>query len=108
MGGVLIFIIFMINFSGTLRTIFTMAAVLVFPVSVLLIELKCKIGNTVLRFLGNISFELYMIHSLWIRVFENISNEIVIAVLVIMFSIVSAAILNIIFKYILGYLKKYM
>lgn len=74
---------------------------ILFVISVVFFSMKVKIGNKALAFLGEISFEIYMIHGLFITIFRSdkiyIDNEFVWACLVLAFTIVSGYVLHIVF-----------
>ena len=61
-------------------------------------SMKFKVGNKVLYFVGDISYELYLIHGLWIYWFRHdfayIENEMVLMVMVFAGSIISAVVLH--------------
>ncbi len=67
---------------------------LFFTFGFLFFSMKFKIGNRALSFLGSISFELYMIHGLFINFFRTdklyIKNEFLYAVMVIATSVAAA------------------
>ena len=61
---------------------------------VVLILMKCKFDNVVLRFLGKISLELYLIHNLFLTYCKSISGTGVYVLVCIVGSIVLASILH--------------
>lgn len=77
-----------------------MLATLFFTVVVLLFNMRFQNQGKCLQFVGNISFELYMLHGLFIILFRGnhiyISNDFIYAVLVIICSILSAFLMNLI------------
>lgn len=81
-----------------------------FAVAMLLTFMKIKVGNKVLKFLGAISFEMYMTQGLFIydtnRKSFPVDNDFVFALFGIVGTIVSAYILHILFSWILGKYKK--
>ena len=89
---------------------------ILFILTVLGCSMKFRIGNKVWEFLGEISYELYLIHGLWIYWFTGdfapITNEKILLILVFACAIVSAVILHKISKVLVsGYqkqLKRYM
>ncbi len=92
------------------EAIFCMIMSLVFVLGVILTSTKFKFGNKLLNFLGNISFELYMVQGLFMLIFRNdllyINNSIIWSLLVIVCSVIFAFLLNILFKFILKKYKK--
>lgn len=74
----------------------------VFIVAFVLISMKISFKNKILDFLGKISFELYMIHGLYIAIFSKIDfiseRRILFLLIVLLCSIPSAYLLNIAFK----------
>lgn len=73
-------------------------------------SMKFKVGNKVLYFIGDISYELYLVHGLWIYWFRNdfayIENEMVLLVMVFAGAIVSAVVLHKISGILVSYYKK--
>ena len=71
---------------------------ILFIFMVLGFSMKFKVGNKVLYFIGDISYELYLIHGIWIYWFRYdfvyIENEMVMMVMVFAGSIVSAVVLH--------------
>lgn len=92
--------------------IFEITTAFFFVASVLLFSTKVTIGNKILQFLGEISLETYLIHGLFIQFFRSniiyVSNEFIWSSLVLVFSVVWAWILHIIFKKILSQYKKFV
>lgn len=84
--------------------------VILFVISLVLYSMKSKIDNKILRFLGDISFEIYLIQGLFIQLFRGnriyIENEFVWAYLVLASSIAGGYILHIVFSKILAKYKQ--
>lgn len=77
-----------------------------FVLSVLLLTMKFRVGNRILRFLGNISFEIYMAHGLYILLLKDVPVRTEIPLLwcctVILCAVVSAYFLHKLFRVILS------
>ena len=90
--------------------IFSMVMSALFVLAVVLTSVRFKFGNKILNFLGNVSFELYMVQGLFMLALRNdylyIENDTVWSLLVICCSIISAFALNNFFKIILSHYKK--
>ena len=75
-----------------------------FGLMLILLLMKVKIGNPVLDFLGKISFEVYMIHGIFIQWFRsyhiNIGSDSLWAAAVIGAAIVGAFVLHMVFSFI--------
>lgn len=71
---------------------------ILFVISILLFSLKFQVGNKVLRFLGNISLEIYLSQGLFIAIFRGkiiyVQNETLWCVLVLAGTIIFAYILH--------------
>ena len=80
---------------------------ILFVTMVLVSMLKIKIGNNFLKHMGNISYELYILHQLCIRVVSNHLKNGKLGIVVIILSLVSACILRGIDKKMFGYIKKF-
>ena len=82
--------------------LFTMLTGIFFVALVMLLSLKATIGNPVLRFLGDISLETYLIHGLWIEATRSnmlyIKNDSLWAFVVVAGSVLSAFILHLAFS----------
>lgn len=74
----------------------------VFVIAFAFVCMKLRFGNPALRFLGKISMEIYFIHGLFITMFRsgaiNVENDVAYSALVIVCSVISAVILNALFK----------
>ena len=88
---------------------FQLPWVLFFVVTLLLIMMKVKFGNPVLKFLGSISLELYLIHNLFLTGFNKSNGSIaripsnsLYIVLTILVSVGFATIISGLDKYIVG------
>lgn len=68
--------------------------VIVFVFLIILMGQKVKCSNAVLRFLGEISLELYLIHNLFIGIFSKISQKTIYFTVVLLSSIAAAALLH--------------
>lgn len=81
-----------------------------FILMVLGCSMKFKVGNKVLYFIGTISYELYLIHGLWIYWFKNgafpIENELLLVGMVFLCAIASAVVLHKISGYFVTAFKK--
>lgn len=81
---------------------------IVFVTSVLLFSLKVKVGNSILKFFGEISLEIYLSHGLFMKLFRSnllyFENDFLWCVLVIVSTIVFAYFTHLLFQFIL---KKY-
>lgn len=64
------------------------------PICVVVLSMKVRFGNKILQFIGNISFELYMIHGFFISAFRFISNDVLFSTTVICVSIMAAYVLH--------------
>ncbi len=64
------------------------------PICVVVLSMKVRIGNRILQFIGNISFELYMVHGFFISAFRFISNDVLFSIAVISISIMTAYVLH--------------
>lgn len=78
--------------------------IILFVLLILLIGLKVKTGNKVLRFLGNISLEIYITHRIWIFIFEKITSPGMFIVLVTVCGIILGAVFHVIDNYAVKYL----
>lgn len=92
------------------EVIFSMMMSALFVLGIVSTSARFKFGNKILNFLGNISFELYMVQGLFMMALRNdylyIANDTVWSLLVIFFSILSAFGLNKLFKLIILKYKK--
>ncbi len=82
-------------------------AIIFFVLSVLLIMLKVKFQNRALKFLGSIALELYLVHNLFIQYLRsnsvmNVRSDSMYILLVILFSVLLAAVLHGFDRYIIG------
>ncbi len=81
-----------------------------FVISIVLFSMKVRIGNKILGFLGEISFELYMIQGLFITILRSnkfyIVNEFAWSCLVLALTIISGFVLHILFDKLLTKYKK--
>ncbi len=80
-----------------------------FVLCVLLLLLKCNIGNPVLDFIGGISLELYLCHEIFLKLFKTqlvIQNDLLYAVVAIICSVVFAKLFCMLNKLILSGYKK--
>ncbi|MGN0550980.1 MAG: acyltransferase family protein [Acutalibacteraceae bacterium] len=71
--------------------------VIFFTLFVIIVLLKFRFNNMIIKFLGNISYEIYLMHGLFMLVFTNfikVNNHIIYVVLVIAFTILSSWLLN--------------
>ena len=70
-------------------------------VCLMLVTMKLQINNPILKFLGKISFELYLIHRLIMYLFRssyiNIDNHLLWSIVVVAVSLVCAYVLNMLF-----------
>jgi len=80
--------------------------VIFFVLLMLLIGLKFKIGNWVLKFLGDISLELYLIHYLFFSIFSSIKGTGAFFTSVLVSSILAAAVLHLLHQYIFSFIYK--
>lgn len=85
--------------------------IIFFELSVLLIMLKIRFDNPILRFLGKISLELYLIHNIFILYFRNenaimITNPFLYILAVLFSSIVLAYLLHFIDQKLIGLVGK--
>ena len=71
-----------------------------------MISLKCRFDNTVLRFLGKISLELYLIHNLFINHLSAITGAGLYILAVLMCSVIAATLLHDISTFILCKINK--
>ncbi|MGN0368365.1 MAG: acyltransferase family protein [Wujia sp.] len=71
-----------------------LAMTISFVVLVVLILMKCKFDNPVLRFLGNISLELYLIHNLFLTYCKSIAGTGMYVLVCVSGSIILAALLH--------------
>lgn len=73
-------------------------ASLMFVTFLMILLNKIKIGNKALTYLGKISLELYIVHGLFIFIYENQSvitfNKYLFIILIVVLSIISAKLLN--------------
>lgn len=78
----------------------------------ILINLKIKINNKILLFLGKISYELYMVQGLFLDIFRsriyNIENDLYFTLLVIISSLVFAYLLHVILDFTKKIFKKFL
>ena len=79
---------------------------ILFVLLILLIIQKIKSNSNILTFLGKYSYEIYMIHGLFILIFKDINNYLLFNVLVFICSIISSVVLHKIFMFLLEKLKK--
>ena len=90
----------------------TVLKAILFTVGVLLFSLKFKVSNQILDFLGKISFEIYMLHGLFITILRSniiyIYNELLWCVLVLLCTIPFAFMMHIVFNSILKIYKKFI
>lgn len=81
-----------------------------FVLFILLIMLKVRVGNPILKFLGKISLEIYLIHDLFIQIFHsptcNLQKVAQYSIAVVLCSIASSAILYFIISKVNGFLLK--
>jgi len=68
--------------------------IILFVFLVLLIGLKVKTGNRALRFLGDISLEIYITHRIWIITFDKIKNPLIYLVLILICAVILGAIFH--------------
>ena len=87
--------------SESSRMILTMLSAVLFVLSIVLIIMKIKIGNSILDYFGKISLEIYLVQGLFIAGLRSniiyIANDLTWAVMVTLGSILLAAILHKIF-----------
>jgi len=81
--------------------------ILFFVLFVLLVMMKFRFGNPVLKFLGTVSLELYLIHNLFLNGFSNgvifkIASPSMYIIFTIMFSIGAAAVISGVDKYLIA------
>ena len=80
--------------------------IIVFVCFVLLLMMKVRFGNPVLKFLGSISLELYLIHNLFLTGFQGkivkIPSAGMYIILTILFSVGFAAVINGVDKYLIA------
>ena len=69
---------------------------LIFTIFFIILFMQMRFDNKVLRWIGNVSLELYLIHGVFINLakYSNIKNDFYFSTLVIFFSLISAKILN--------------
>lgn len=83
-----------------------------FTLSFILFSLKFQIGNKVLDFLGKISFEMYLIHGIFIRLSRNsiiyIENELLWCIIVLISTISFSFLLHILFSKLLSKYKSFI
>lgn len=98
---VLVWVLFRISDSLgflPLRVLLYWGTCLVFATLICIILMKCKVGNKILDFFGEISFELYMIHGAYVRLFYgnsiHLKNELIWGILIIVTSVISAFLLH--------------
>lgn len=111
------FILYMIAFSlkdnkayeNRLFLLHIVVAIL-FVIAMILFSLKIRIGNKVLKFLGSISLEIYLVQGLFIEGLRNgtifIENEAIWVWLVVVGSVIFAALLHMVLKPIVSYISK--
>ncbi len=76
-------------------------------VTFMMITMKLQFNNLILRFLGKISMELYMIHNLYILIFSYIiKNDILFVLVVYTLSIISAVLLHALDQWIIKKVRK--
>lgn len=81
--------------------------VILYVVTFMIITMKLQFKNTVLKFLGKISMELYMIHNLFIIIFSCfIKNDVIFFTAVYAASLVAAVILHYIDQLIINKIRK--
>lgn len=90
---------FIINFifnKHCLEEVAMLLSSLFFSIIFILIIMKIEFNNKIINFYGEISFELYLIHGLFIKVLMkyNITNYIVFVVLVLIFSTFGAIVIH--------------
>lgn len=92
--------------------IMTALKAFLFTVSVMLFSLRFKVGNKALAFLGKISFEIYMLHGLFVTILRSdiiyIHNEVLWCAFVFLCTIVFASFMHIVFDKILSVCKVFM
>ena len=88
---------------------FQLSWILIFVVMLLLIMMKVKFGNPILKFLGSISLELYLIHNLFLQGLSKaggsmakISSNSLYILLTVLLSIAFAAVISGFDKYIIS------
>ena len=106
--GVLLAFLFFISFrivplgsSNWIVLIMTTLKAILFTICVLLFSLRFVVENKILDFLGTISFEIYLLHGLFMVIFRNnimyIQNELLWCILVLFCTIALAFLLHIVF-----------
>lgn len=111
-AGYLVFFILVYiinNFSITgvnlLVIIFSNVAALIFTLLILILSGYIEFKNKVFIYIGEISYEIYLIHGLWIFLLRNdvvyINNDLIYGALTLVLSILVSTILHYIFKIIL-------
>ena len=74
---------------------------LLFTLAVITLLYRIRIGNTILKFFGTISFELYMIHGVFLKLLRGnhiyINSDIMFLVFVMLASVLSALVLHKVF-----------
>lgn len=89
-------------FPRTTRLLMYWGIGCVFVTLAVMLLMKCRINNGILYFMGEISFELYMIHGAYMKLYRGnniyIENEFVWTVMVLASAILSAYLLHKLFK----------
>ena len=90
--------LFSVN-SVYINSAVTVCRTALFSVLIVLLSLKFKIGNTAVRFIGGISYELYLIHGIVIGLLLNYKilpryGDVVFVVLALVLSLISAVLYN--------------
>lgn len=97
----LVVISFALTYFGDSSIYYTVSST-AFVTFFAIVCMKLRLGNPALSFLGKISMEIYLIHGLFISMFRsniaNIENDVIYSALVIACSVISAVILNVLFK----------
>lgn len=90
---------------------FQLPMVIFAVITLLLVMMKIKFSNPVLKFLGSISLELYLIHNLFLEglgdnTIANVTGPAIYAVLTVVLSIALATIIHFVDKYVISLIHK--
>ncbi len=89
--------------SFIVSTSLTIVEAVLFVLGILLLSMKIKMGNPILRFLGNISLEIYLFHGMFILFIQKvipIQNEFIWSFLVIILTVIFSGIVHTLMAYI--------
>ena len=91
-----------IGFFSDIRIFKTLSAV-VFPVLIVVLMMKIRIEYKITKKLGNIYFEIYVMHGLWMHVFQRVfgeTNDLLYVICVFLTTVISSVLLHPVFIWI--------